>query len=612
MYVTYSIDYTKTKGRSVIYTRSHKKYSIGGKNMDRITQSMIDSFKSNQSLNIDDDSELFEYFVNYCVVNNVYGSNDFDLEEITTGKATQGIDGIAIIVNQKFVNTIEDIDTLIEYNKSISVKFVLIQAKTSSSFDNTEIGNLLTYSKLFFSDDTSMFRTAEMQHFIELKEYIFSKGDKLKKNPELFLYYVTLGSWTDDENLRATISVGKESLRGTNLFSNISFEPCGSEKIQDLYRKTKEKLKATFKFEKRITMYSINDDEVGYSGVLPFKEFKKLIIDENGATKAVFEDNIRDYLGPNPDVNKNITETIKTGNVNAFSMLNNGITVVTSSIIISGDIATIEDYQIVNGCQTSNVLIENMDSVEGIDELIIPIRIIATKDENLKNDITRATNSQTAIKKDQLEALSTFQKKLEEYYKTYRDEDALVYERRTGQYRDSNIPKNRIVTIAMQIKTVAAMFLDEPSGVSGQYGTVAKRVGNKIFKTADKEIIYYVSSLALYKIENLFRTHKIDKKYRRARYHAMMLFRMLVSTEEMPRFNARKMENYCKNILEVLENNAECERIFCGIVAYIASKDGELDIMDRKCFERKETTEYLKNCLDEIKIFVDTYSISEQ
>lgn len=612
MYVIYSIDYTKTKGRSVIYTRSHKKYSIGGKNMDRITQSMIDSFKSNQSLNIDDDSELFEYFVNYCVVNNVYGSNDFDLEEITTGKATQGIDGIAIIVNQKFVNTIEDIDTLIEYNKSISVKFVLIQAKTSSSFDNTEIGNLLTYSKLFFSDDTSMFRTAEMQHFIELKEYIFSKGDKLKKNPELFLYYVTLGTWTDDENLRATISVGKESLRGTNLFSNISFEPCGSEKIQDLYRKTKEKLKATFKFEKRITMYSINDDEVGYSGVLPFKEFKKLIIDENGATKAVFEDNIRDYLGPNPDVNKNITETIKTGNVNAFSMLNNGITVVTSSIIISGDIATIEDYQIVNGCQTSNVLIENMDSVEGIDELIIPIRIIATKDENLKNDITRATNSQTAIKKDQLEALSTFQKKLEEYYKTYRDEDALVYERRTGQYRDSNIPKNRIITIAMQIKTVAAMFLDEPSGVSGQYGTVAKRVGNKIFKTADKEIIYYVSSLALYKIENLFRTHKIDKKYRRARYHAMMLFRMLVSTEKMPRFNARKMENYCKNILEVLENNAECERIFCGIVAYIASKDGELDIMDRKCFERKETTEYLKNRLDEIKIFVDTYSISEQ
>ena len=590
----------------------YKKYIIGGKHMDRITQSMVNSFKNSQSLNIEDASELFEYFVNYCVVNNIYGSNDFDLDEITTGKATQGIDGIAIIVNQKFVSTIEDIDTLIEYNKSISVKFVLIQAKTSNSFDNTEIGNLLTYSRLFFSDDTSMFHTVEMQRFIELKDYIFLKGDKLKKNPELFLYYVTLGTWMNDENLEATISVGKESLRSTNLFSDISFKPCGSEEIQDLYRKTKEKLKATFKFEKRITMYSISDEEVGYSGVLPFKEFKKLIIDENGATKAVFEDNIRDYLGPDPDVNKNITETIKTRNVNAFSMLNNGITVVTSSINISGDIATIEDYQIVNGCQTSNALIENMETVKEIDELIIPIRIIATKNENLKNDITRATNSQTAIKKDQLEALSTFQKKLEEYYKTYKDDDALVYERRTGQYRDSNIPKNRIVTIAMQIKTVAAMFLDEPSGVSGQYGTVAKRVGNKIFKMTDKEIIYYVSSLALYKIENLFKTHKIDRKYRRSRYHAMMLFRMLVSTRELPRFNAHKMVDYCKNILNVLENDKECERIFGGIVAYIASKDDELNIMDRKCFERKETTAYLKDHIKEIKEFVNTYSNNER
>lgn len=52
---------------------------------------------------------------------------------------------------------------------------------------------------------------------------------------------------------------------------------------------------------------------VGYSGILPFKEYKKLILDESGATKPVFEDNIRDYLGPNPNVNQSICETIKTG-----------------------------------------------------------------------------------------------------------------------------------------------------------------------------------------------------------------------------------------------------------------------------------------------------------
>lgn len=265
----------------------------------------------------------------------------------------------------------------------------------------------------------------------------------------------------------------------------------------------------------------------------------------------------------------------------------------TSYISIPGDIATIEDYQIVNGCQTSNILIENMEVAENIDELIIPVRIIATKDENLKNEITRATNSQTAIKKEQLEALSTFQKNLEEYYKTYKSEDSLVYERRTGQYRDSDIAKNRIVSIPTQIKTMAAMFLNEPSAVSGQYGTVAKRVGDKIFKITDKLIMYYVSALALYKIDNLFRTNKLDKRYRRCRYHAMMLFRIAVSEEDMPKFNQRKMETYCQHILDILLDDSQCECIFKGIVNFIVSNDSLIHVDDRKSFERKETTDIL-------------------
>ena len=568
-------------------------YNIGGIFMDRITQSMMDAFKADLNIGIDDTSLLFESFSNYCVVNNVYGLNDFDIEDITTGTAAQGIDGIAIIVNQKLVNTTDDIDLLISLNQNISVRFVLIQTKTSTSFDNTEISNLLTYSNLFFGEDESIFHTSEMQKFIELKNYIFSKGNKLKKNPELLLYYVTLGTWTNDANLEATITVGKEALRATNLFSTIDFIPCGSAEIQSLYRKTKEKLSATFKFEKRITMYSISDEEVGYSGVVPFREFKKLILEDTGTVKPVFEDNIRDYLGPNPDVNKSVCETILSGNVNAFSMLNNGITIVASSISMPGDIATIEDYQIVNGCQTSNILIDNMELAENIDDLIIPIRIIATKDENLKNEITKATNSQTAIKKEQLEALSTFQKNLEEYYKTFTGPEALVYERRTGQYRDSDIPKNRIISIPTQIKTVAAMFLNEPSAVSGQYGTVAKRVGNKIFKTSDKLIMYYVSALSLYKIENLFRTNKIDKKYRRSRYHAMMLFRIALSNENLPKFNQRKMEQYCQNLLNILENDTQCEKIFKTIVDFIVLKGQDIDIDNRKSFERKDTTDYL-------------------
>ena len=68
-----------------------------------------------------------------------------------------------------------------------------------------------------------------------------------------------------------------------------------------------------------------------------------------------------------------------------------------------------------------------MSKMSHVNDLMIPIRIIITQDENLKNSITKATNNQTSIKKEQLEALSTFQKKLEEYYKTYTEPEQLLY-----------------------------------------------------------------------------------------------------------------------------------------------------------------------------------------
>ena len=53
-------------------------YNIGGIYMDRITQSMVDAFKKDFNITLSDPSLLFECFANYCVVNSVYGSNDFD------------------------------------------------------------------------------------------------------------------------------------------------------------------------------------------------------------------------------------------------------------------------------------------------------------------------------------------------------------------------------------------------------------------------------------------------------------------------------------------------------------------------------------------------------
>lgn len=84
----------------------------------------------------------------------------------------------------------------------------------------------------------------------------------------------------------------------------------------------------------------------------------------------------------------------------------------------------------------------------------------------------------------------------------------------------------------------------------------------------------------------------------------MMLFRMVVSAEEMPRFNQRKMEGYCQKLLEVLQDDARCEKIFKGIVDFIISKGDEIDITNRKCFERKETTLLLESKKEELVTYL--------
>jgi len=380
------------------YNKKHSGIIIGGNKLDRVTESFMDEFKKSYELNITDICTMFEYFTNFCVVSKENGVDNIDLEEIYTGQATQGIDGISIIANRKIINTTDDIDELIRLNKQLSVRFIFVQSKTSENFDNTEISNFLNFVSIFFGENTDIFSTDQMAKFIELKDYIFKQSPKLERNPILNLYYVTTGNWQEDANLHASIEVGVNNLKRTNLFSDVNFIPCGASEIQSMFRKTHSELSATFQFEKRVTMYSLSETELGYSGVIPFLEYKKIILDENSVLKPVFEDNIRDFLGLNPDVNKAIEETVKSGNINSFSMLNNGVTIVANSTNLSGDIMTIKDYQIVNGCQTSHILFQNMENIN-IDDLMIPIRIIATNDENLKNSITKATNNQTAIKK---------------------------------------------------------------------------------------------------------------------------------------------------------------------------------------------------------------------
>ncbi|CQR73146.1 AIPR protein [Sporomusa ovata DSM 2662] len=558
--------------------------------MDRITQSYLREFLTLQDIRPKSDSLDFEKFVNYSIVSKEY-NGEFKIEDISTGEA-QGVDGIAIIVNGRLVTSVEEIDDLSNLNRYLEVTYLFIQSKTSSAFNGNDMGMFAITVKELFQERPSIVLNSELRHAHKLIQHIYDLSPKMTRGkPKLKLYYVTTGIWVDDQNLLAIIDNGCKDLATLNLFSNVSFEPCDGSQIQSYYNKTKEGVSATFVFRDKVTLPDAEGITEAYFGLLPYEEFLKVICDENRQIKNIFSDNIRDFLGDNP-VNDKIAATINLGKFDFFSVLNNGITVVATTLTSSGNRFSISDYQIVNGCQTSHVLYSNRN-VQGIEKVTIPFRLIATDKDEIKNEITVATNSQTAIKPEQLEALSGFQKGLEQYYNTFAGDGRLYYERRTNQYStDDTIPKIKIISIPTQIKAFASMFLDLPHQVSRYYGTIVNNVGEQFFKQDHKYAPYYVSAYALYRLEYYFRSNNIDPKYRKCKFHLLTIFRRISNSADLPNFNSSKIEGYCTKIITILNDSSLCLSYFIEATKVIDNSG--YDINDADTFKQKDVAANLQ------------------
>ena len=115
--------------------------------MDSITKKFLEEFCNSFELNKNKESIAFEHFCNYCCVNKENGIVDIKLNDLSTGSNACGIDGIAIIVNNKLVTSISEIQHQIDTNRSLDVNFVFIQAKTSSTFNNGQILNFFEFTK---------------------------------------------------------------------------------------------------------------------------------------------------------------------------------------------------------------------------------------------------------------------------------------------------------------------------------------------------------------------------------------------------------------------------------------------------------------------------------
>ena len=101
--------------------------------------------------------------------------------------------------------------------------------------------------------------------------------------------------------------------------------------LQRIYRELHNKIVREMVFEKHTILPQIAGVEEAYIGIVPAKEFLRLICDDDDRlNRRLFYDNVRDFQGNNL-VNQEIQATIGDAAQNdRFALLNNGVTIVAS------------------------------------------------------------------------------------------------------------------------------------------------------------------------------------------------------------------------------------------------------------------------------------------
>jgi AIPR protein len=568
--------------------------------MDRIIASLTQSFATNHDLDELDRDEQFERFANYCVVATRGTEESFSIEDVTVDSNEVGIDGLAVKVNGRVITDRQEIIDLASTNGYLQVNFIFIQAKTSESIDTGAVELMGRAVKDFFREETQLPRSEFLDRSRELKEQVYSDPGLFRQSlPTVEAFMVTTGRWQEPAVIRASMNALADELELLGLFEDVRIEPIDAAALRERYRRAMQPPEATITFDRRSTVPSgLLGGSSAYVGLVQGREFLKLIRDEEGRLRAsLFEDNVRDFQGSDNPVNAGMSATISSDLYARFPVLNNGVTVIARHIKTVGDDVTVSDYQIVNGCQTANVIYAHADRVES-DAFWVPLKVVATDDESLITDIVTATNSQTAVSSEDLKSRSRFERDLEQFFAAMSTEAAdgrgLRYERRSRQYAaDDSVVAARVISRRILVRSYVSLALDQPHRATGYVTELLRSIGSQHFVDTHRPEPYYASALAHWKLDNMFAGHRIARELKPARWYLLMAFRHLVlNGEGLAAPTSNKVSTQANKLRKVLEKDSDALDAFTAAADAVSTSLAQ--VLDRDSLRAERPVELLR------------------
>lgn len=558
--------------------------------IDRITQSLLKDFQSKFDFDSLEENDLFEHFVNYSILEKKLEDRlDEDaLDSINIGKnGTFGLDGFAILINKHLITSIEDLDEILDKNIKPTAEVFFIQSKTSNNFEIKEISSFGNSIDDFVSIEQKYTWNQNAKDHIELFKHLTNRANDLETNPSCNIFYCTLGEYLNDNNTEAEKNRIIKNIKDQRVFNKVDFYYFDYNNLQSDYKKIGQKISRTFAFSQKTLIPDIENVKEAFIGVVPATTIINLIEEDSELISSIFYDNVRDFQGLNK-INQEIKNTISNEKLKyAFSILNNGITIIAEKLVPSRDNVTITNYQIINGLQTSRVLLDSKELID--DNIFVTLKLIVTEDENLISKIIRSTNRQTEVKEEDLLAYSDFQKKLEDFFKTFNDPDKLFYERRSKQYNGTTIDAKFIIDKSTLIKTMGSFYFLKPQLATRYFGALFNEFGKQLFLDNHKLYPYYTAALIYNKLEQRFRANLIDRKYKKIRYFILMMLRLEYKLE-YPKFESNKIENFCIDLITHFNIKSNFDKKLDNVIKKIDSLD-----LDLKSTELSKSNRLVEN-----------------
>jgi hypothetical protein len=415
------------------------------------------------------------------------------------------------------------------------------------------------------------------------------------------MYYATTGTWVDDQNLCAIRDGFLAQLSALHIFSSQVFHPLDAGKIQKLYFQTKNAFRVDIQFTQNLPLPQIPNVRESYIGLLPASEYAKIITDEEGnVRRRLFFDNIRDFQGDTP-VNQSIAQTLSSDKCIEFPLRNNGVTIVTRKLQRVGSQFTLEDFQIVNGCQTSHVIAANINPQNG--SILLPVKIVATEDEEVTRQVIIASNQQNKVDEESFWALDPIQKQIEIYFESKTGDQRLYYERRPGQFNSlsGSIEKVRIITKDALLKNYASVFLEQPNQVGRYYKDLTPLIGKEIFSPKHEVHSYYTAAYIAYRLEFMLRNKRLAPDLKPFRFQLAMAARLILERSLGLDSSKKRSQGYCGQIDKVMADIDAAQHVFDNatksIHTAIASLAHQGAAMDRRTAKMKDMKDALRDAI---------------